>query len=57
MPTVSVAYVLSMWLFLFVVPNYVAALVTAQIAREVQAAGKEIEKLYGTLSEDLLTLQ
>ena len=36
---------------------YAYALVTGQIAREIGIAGKEIEKLYGTLDEEVLTLQ
>ena len=36
---------------------YAYALVTAQIAKEIESSGKVIEKLYGTLSEDLLQLQ
>ena len=33
------------------------ALVTAQIAKEIDISGKEIEKLFGKLSEDVLKLQ
>ena len=36
---------------------YVYALVTAQIAKEIDASSKLLERLYGTLSEDLLMLQ
>lgn len=34
-----------------------AALVTAQIAKEIDASGKVIENLYGTLNEDMLQLR
>lgn len=33
------------------------ALVTAQIAKEIDISSKEIEKLFGRLSEDVLQLQ
>ena len=34
-----------------------SVLVTGQIAKEINTAGKQIEKLYDTLSEDVLSLQ
>jgi len=37
--------------------DVLSALVTAQIAKEIEVSGKEIEKLYGVLSEDVLKLQ
>jgi hypothetical protein len=36
---------------------YAYALVTAQIAEEIDVCAKEVEKLYGVLSEDVLKLQ
>lgn len=36
---------------------YAYALVTAQIAQEIDVCAKEVEQLYGTLSEDVLKLQ
>lgn len=36
---------------------YAYALVTAQIAEEIDVCAKEVEQLYGTLSEDVLKLQ
>ena len=36
---------------------YAYALVTAQIAAEIDVCAKEVEKLYGVLSEDVLKLQ
>lgn len=34
-----------------------AALVTGQLSKEITDLGKEIEKLFGVLNEDLLKLQ
>lgn len=36
---------------------YAYALVTGQLARQIEAVGKEIEGLYGVLNEDNLKLQ
>lgn len=36
---------------------YRLALVTGQLSKEITVAGKEIEKLFGVLNEDLLKLQ
>lgn len=33
------------------------ALVTGQLSKEITVLGKEIEKLFGVLNEDLLKLQ
>lgn len=33
------------------------ALVTRQIAKEIEISAKEIEKLFGTLNYDVVTLQ
>ena len=33
------------------------ALVTGQLSKEITGLGKEIEKLFGVLNEDLLKLQ
>lgn len=33
------------------------ALVTGQLSKEISDAGKEIEKLFGVLNEELLQLQ
>lgn len=35
---------------------YVYALVTGQIAREIDEAGKEIDRLFGVVDEDMLKI-
>ncbi len=37
--------------------SFAIALITGQLSKEISVVGKEIEKLFGVLDEDLLKLQ
>ena len=41
---------------LLIIP-FAIALITGQLSKEINEVGKEIEKLFGLLNEDLLKLQ